>query len=40
MIFSLQEEIREKESLIRQLWKSLKLQKEELAFLKAQHEKE
>jgi len=39
-IFLLQEEIHEKEALIRQLWKSLKLQKEELAFLKSQEEKE
>jgi hypothetical protein len=31
-IFILEEEIKEKEALVRDLWKTLKLQKEELAF--------
>jgi hypothetical protein len=33
-IFHLEESIREKEALIKELWKSLKMQKEELNFLK------
>jgi len=39
-IFHLEEAVREKESLIRDLWKSLKLQKEELEYLKKKRNEE
>lgn len=40
IIFHLEEEISEKEKLVRELWKSLKAQKEELAFLKQKRNEE
>jgi len=39
-IFILEEEIREKEVLVKALWKTLKLQREELAFMKKQRNEE
>ena len=39
-IFHLEESIREKEALVVDLWKSLKLQKEELNFLKMKRDEQ
>ena len=39
-IFHLEESIREKEALVANLWKSLKLQKEELNFLKMKRDEQ